>query len=40
VRLAFEQEDSVMKKLRRYWLIWDATQVGGLDSAKEIAEAR
>jgi hypothetical protein len=37
VRLAFEQEDAITKNQRRYWLIWDATQVGGLDSAREIA---
>lgn len=40
VRLAFEQEDTMTKKQRRYWLIWDASQVGGLDSAREIAQVR
>jgi hypothetical protein len=40
VRLAFEQEDPASAKRRRYWLIWDATIVGGLSSPEEIAERR
>lgn len=31
VRLAFEKRDSFANRMRRYWLIWDATTVGGLD---------
>ena len=40
VRLAFDQENPATKKHRRYWLIWDATQVGGLNQSKQIAELR
>jgi hypothetical protein len=40
VRLAFEQEDPSTNKRRRYWLIWDATRVGGLNQSKQIAELR
>ena len=40
VRLAFDQENPITKKHRRYWLIWDATQVGGLNQSKQIAELR
>ncbi len=39
VRLAFEQENSASTKHRRYWLIWDATLVGGLPQ-DEIAQRR
>ena len=39
VRLAFDQEDGISKR-RRYWLIWDATQVGGLAESKQIATLR
>ena len=39
VRLAFDQEDGANKH-RRYWLIWDATQVGGLPESKQIAALR
>lgn len=38
VRLAFEQKVATANKSRRYWVMWDATLVGGL--APEIAEAR
>jgi hypothetical protein len=40
VRLAFDQEDTATNKRHRYWLIWDATQVGGLNQSKQIAELR
>ena len=40
VRLAFEQEDPSARKQRRFWLIWDATQVGGLDSSRQVAAVR
>ena len=40
VRLAFDQEDARANKHRRYWLIWDATQVGGLPESKQIATLR
>lgn len=32
VRLAFDQEDATKAKQRRYWVVWDATLVGGLDT--------
>ena len=40
VRLAFDQKDASSGKQRRYWLIWDATLVGGLNESKQIAELR
>ena len=39
VRLAFDQDDAATTKRRRYWVMWDATLVGGLDT-QEIAERR
>jgi len=39
VRLAFEQSEG-SKKHRRFWVIWDASQVGGLESAKQVATLR
>ncbi len=39
VRLAFEQEDAATNKKKRYWLIWDAKLVGGLDE-QNIAALR
>lgn len=39
VRLAFDQKDQ-LRKPRRYWLIWDATLVGGMDNAKQVADLR
>ena len=38
VRLAFDQTDALSKKRHRYWVMWDATVVGGLNS--QIAAAR
>jgi len=40
VRLAFDQKDAGSKKHRRFWIIWDATLVGGLDDTKQIAGLR
>jgi hypothetical protein len=40
VRLAFVEEDAVMNKERRYWLLWDANLVGGLDQEKQVAALR
>jgi hypothetical protein len=40
VRLAFEQQKASAKKQRRYWLMWDAAQVGGLPETKQIATLR
>jgi hypothetical protein len=34
VRLAFDQEDAATNKKKRYWLIWDARLVGGLEEQK------
>lgn len=39
VRLAFEEARPGEKK-RRYWIVWDASLVGGLDRRKELAELR
>ena len=38
VRLAFEQTDATAAKQHRYWVMWDATLVGGLE--KQIAARR
>ena len=32
VRLAFDQNDPAQMKPRRYWVMWDATLVGGIDT--------
>lgn len=40
VRLAFDQEDAASSKKKRYWIIWDAKLVGGLDEQKQIASLR
>jgi len=37
VRLAFVEEDPIVNKKRRYWLLWDANLVGGLDEQKQLA---
>lgn len=39
VRLAFDRADVTKAKHKRFWLIWDATVVGGL-STKQVAELR
>ena len=40
VRLAFELDESPTNKKKRYWLVWDARVVGGLDQLKQIAALR
>jgi hypothetical protein len=40
VRLPFDHEDPVLKKKKRYWLIWDASLVGGLPYLKQVASLR
>ena len=40
VRLAFVEQDTTVNKKRRYWLLWDANLVGGLDEQKQIAGLR
>ncbi|HYX30178.1 MAG TPA: hypothetical protein VE863_16670 [Pyrinomonadaceae bacterium] len=40
VRLAFDHEDANTAKHRRYWVMWDATVVGGLTSSNLIAALR
>lgn len=40
VRLEFEQEQAPPNKKKRYWLVWDANAVGGLDAQKQIASLR
>jgi hypothetical protein len=37
VRLAFVEQDTIVNKKRRYWLLWDANLVGGFDEQKQIA---
>lgn len=37
-RLAFDQKDAATKKRHRYWVMWDATVVGGINP--EVAAAR
>ncbi|MGZ9130426.1 MAG: hypothetical protein ACXW4Z_21830 [Candidatus Binatia bacterium] len=39
VRLAFDHEDPVSRKRRRYWVMWDATLVGGLN-VQQITRGR
>lgn len=40
VRLAFEDVSLSTGKKRRYWIVWDANLVGGLDPQKALAELR
>lgn len=37
VRLGFEKRDSIANRTRRYWLIWDAATVGGLQEDQTAA---
>jgi hypothetical protein len=37
VRLAFEQQQPQAKKKKRYWVIWDANLVGGLEQNQVAA---
>lgn len=39
VRLAFDQKEG-SKKHRRFWVIWDAMLVGGLNSRRQVAVLR
>lgn len=39
VRLGFDREDGPTSKKKRYWLLWDAALVGGLDSDASSARA-
>jgi hypothetical protein len=39
VRLAFEQNDPAQMKSRRYWIMWDATLVGGIN-AEQLSARR
>lgn len=40
VRLAFEHSQTGKTKKRRYWVVWDASLVGGLVQQKQIAGLR
>lgn len=37
VRLAFEQQQPQAKKMKRYWVVWDANVVGGLEQNQVAA---
>ena len=37
VRLAFDQKEPAQTKPRRYWVVWDATVVGGLNTQQLAA---
>lgn len=39
VRLAFDRQASHPKNKKRYWLVWDASVVGGLDELGQTASA-
>ena len=40
VRLAFDHQLDERGKKKRYWVIWDATRVGGLPEQNQIAALR
>lgn len=40
VRIAFDQQSSGNSKKKRYWLMWDASRVGGIDEQKLLAARR
>lgn len=40
VRLGFEQEQASGSKKKRYWVVWDANAIGGLNELKQIASLR
>lgn len=40
VRIAFEQQDHDTGKKKRYWLIWDASLVGGMEEQKQLLVRR
>ncbi|MBC7911767.1 MAG: hypothetical protein H7Y30_14775, partial [Pyrinomonadaceae bacterium] len=37
VRLAFDVQSPETNTKKRYWIVWDANVVGGLEAAKQIA---
>ena len=37
VRLAFEEEETSKGKRHRYWVVWDANVVGGVNEQKQVA---
>ncbi len=40
VRIAFDRREPTTNKKKRYWLVWDAALVGGLDEQKQMAARR
>lgn len=40
VRLAFEERKSATKRKQRYWLIWDARVVGGVETRRQLTRRR
>ena len=40
MRLGFEQSQPGSLKNKRFWVVWDASRVGGLDPQKELAVLR
>jgi hypothetical protein len=40
VRLAFEKRDAELARTRRYWLVWDATAVGGVALNRQTASVQ
>ena len=40
VRLAFDQSPVGAAKKKRYWIVWDANLVGGIDQQKQVAVLR
>lgn len=40
VRLPFDQKDVMSGKQRRFWLMWDAAIVGGLEDVTQVADLR
>jgi hypothetical protein len=40
VRMAFERQEPESRDRKRYWLIWDASLVGGLPKQRQVAALR
>jgi hypothetical protein len=40
VRLAFDQQSATTNKKKRYWVMWDANIVGGLEQPRQLATKR
>ena len=40
VRLAFDRRETGTNKKKRYWVVWDAALVGGLDEQRQVAAWR